>query len=78
MDARCTSFNHGLHQFEDVQWPTKASLGIGHDRCEPVSITLALRHLDLVCPLQSLVNATYNMRNAIGWIETLIGIHVPG
>ena len=59
MDARCAGFNHGLHQFEDVQWPTKASLGIGHDRCEPVSITLALRHLDLVCPLQSLCRAAF-------------------
>src|SRR5947209_12829672 len=72
------SFDHRFHQLKDIQWTTKTSLGIGHNGSKPVGMTLALCHLDLIRSLQSLVNAAHDMRNAIGGVETLVRVHVPG
>src|SRR5579875_935108 len=73
-----TSLDHSLHEFEDVEGATKTSFGIGDNRGEPVGAFLALGMLDLVGPLQRLVDALYHMRHTIRRIEALIGVHLPG
>src|SRR5713226_1134139 len=72
------SLDHGFHQLENVQRASETSLCIGHDRSEPVGVSFALGSLNLVGTLKGLVDAAYNMGNAIGRIEALIGIHLPG
>ena len=49
-------------QFKRIQRATKAGLGIGDNRGEPVNIAFAFEGLDLVGPLQRAVNATGEFR----------------
>src|SRR5579875_1667876 len=78
MHTGCTGLDHGLHEFEDVEGATKTSFGVGDDRGEPVGAFLALGMLDLVGPLQRLVDALYYVWHTIRRIEALVGVHLSG
>ena len=77
VDARGASFDHGLHQLEDVERATETGLGISDYRGEPMDPVPALGVVDLVGPLQRLVDPD-DVRHAVCRIQTLIRIHVPG
>src|SRR5215207_108817 len=78
VDASGAGFDHGLHQLENVERPTETGLGVGDYGGEPVDAVPALGVVDLVGPLQRLVDPLDHVRHAVGWIQTLVGIHVPG
>src|SRR5215204_5717898 len=78
VDASGAGFDHGLHQLENVEGPTETGLGVGDYGGEPVDAVPALGVVDLVGPLQRLVDPLDHVRHAVGWIQTLVGIHVPG
>src|SRR5829696_7387976 len=77
-DVSGDGFDHGLHQLENVERPTETGLGVGDYGGEPVDAVPALGVVDLVGPLQRLVDPLDHVRHAVGWIQTLVGIHVPG
>jgi hypothetical protein len=58
--------------------PAEAGFGIGDDRHEPVALSAAFGMLDLVGPLQRLVDALAEFGTGIGGIERLIRIHGAG
>ncbi len=76
VDTSGARLDHRLHQLEDIQRAAKASLGVGHDRREPVGLAVPLGMVDLVGALQRLVDALDNGRHAIRRIEALIRIHL--
>src|SRR5215211_8316985 len=78
VNARGAGFDHGLHQLEDVERATETGLGIGDYGGEPIDSVPALGVMDLVGPLQRLVDPPDHVRHAVGWVQTLIRIHVPG
>src|SRR5215208_6988322 len=78
VDARGASFDHGLHQLEDVERAAETGLGISDYRGKPMDPVPTLGVVDLVGPLQRLVDPPDDMRHAVGRVQTLIRIHVPG
>src|SRR5947207_14213487 len=70
--------DHGFHQFERVQVPSEASLGIGDQGSKPVDSVLSLSMVNLVSAGQRLVDTPDNIRHAISWIQALVGIHLAG
>src|SRR5579875_541060 len=78
MHAGRTGLNHSFHDLEDVERAAKAGFGVGNDGGEPVGTFLALGMLDLVGPLQRLVDALYYVWHTIRRIEALVGVHLPG
>ena len=53
MDAGGARLDHRLHQFEGVERPAEAGLGVGDDRREPVGRVVALEPRDLVGALEA-------------------------
>src|SRR5215203_6376929 len=78
VDARSASFDHGLHQLEDVERAAETGLGISDYRGEPMDPVPTLGVVDLVGPLQRLVDPPDDVRHAVSRVQTLIRIHVPG
>ena len=78
MNSRRAGFDHCLHQFENIERAAKAGFRIRDDRSEPVDVSLSLGMMDLVGPLQRLVDPLHHRRNAVRRIKTLVGIHVSG
>ena len=70
--------DHPLHQLESVQRAAEAGLAVGHDGSEPMNLACALAGLDLIGTRQRGVDGTHRGGNAVGWIQALIGIHLPG
>lgn len=78
VDCRRSRFDHGLHEFEYIQRPSEAGLGIRDDGREEIDVILALGMLDMIGALQRLIDSLHDMRNAVRRIETLVGIHLSG
>src|SRR5829696_8010297 len=78
VETRGAGFDHSLHQLEDVECATETALGVGDYRGEPIDPVPALGVMDLVGPLQRLVDPPDHVRHAVCWVQTLIRIHVPG
>ena len=76
MNAGCPGFNHRLRQFKNVERTTKTGLGIRNNGRKPINLIPALGVLDLVRALQSLIDPLHHRRDAVGGIQTLIGIHL--
>src|SRR5215207_7612233 len=77
VDARGAGFDHGLHQLEDVEGATETGLSISYYRSEPMDPVPALGVVNLVGPLQRLIDPLDDVRHAVGRIQALIRIHVP-
>ena len=75
VDTTGARINHGLHQFERIQDTTKPSFSIGHDRHKIVHISGTTGALDLVCPLESIVDPSHNRGHRIDRVKRLIWIH---
>src|SRR5918998_407779 len=58
--------------------PAEARLGVGEYRGEPVGAVPVLGVVDLVGPLEGLVDPLDHVRNRVGWIEALVRVHLPG
>ena len=67
-----------LHQLERVQRPAEAGLCVGDDRREPVGAVLPLAVLDLVGAQERVVQAPDERGRAVGRVEALVGVGVPG
>ena len=78
VDGGGTRFDHRLHQLEHVQRPPEARLRVGDDRQEEVDVPFPFRMLNLVRSLQRLVDPLHDMRHAVGRVQALVGIHMPG
>src|SRR5215510_11220248 len=78
VNAGCTSFNHHLDQLENIKRAAKAGFSVRNNRREPIDRALPFRMIDLVPTLQCLINALYDMWNAVRGVQTLIRIVVPG
>ena len=76
VDTSGASINHRLHKLEDIQRAAKAGLRVGHNRGKPVGVAMILCGLNLVGALQSLVDAAYHVRHAVGRVEALVRIHL--
>ena len=76
-ERRCSRLDHCFHQFEGVQVPAKSSFGVGNHRGKPLNSVLAFGVMDLVRADQRLIHAMNEIRNTVGRIQTLIGIHLP-
>ena len=78
MDPRDARFDHGFHQFEGVQGAAKAGFRIRHDRGEPVGPRATLRMLDLIGPLERIVDSAHHVGDTVGRVEALVRIHLAG
>src|SRR6185312_16669841 len=58
------------------QGAAKARFGVGDNGSEPVSSVLAFSAMDLISPQKCVVDFFNHSRNAVGRIETLVGIHL--
>ncbi len=68
--------DHCFGQFENVKRPAEPGFSIGHDRREPVDFALAFSVLNLVGPLQCLVDPFNHCRHAVRRIQALVRIHL--
>ena len=75
VDTTGARINHGLHQFECIQDATKTSFSVGHDGHKIVHISGTTGALDLICPLESIVDPSHNRGHRIDWVKRLIRIH---
>jgi hypothetical protein len=73
-----TGLDHCLDQLENIERSPETGFGIRHDRGEPVDVVLAFAMRNLVGALQRLVDSPNNCWDTVRWIETLVGIHLPG
>src|SRR5206468_3113610 len=62
--------------FERMERTAEPGLRVGHDRGEPVRVVLPGHVLLLVFPTEGVVDPPHYVRDAVGRIETQIGIHV--
>ena len=81
VDTGSAGIDHGLHQLEGVEHATEACLGIRHDGGEVVDVAgiarvLALGPLDLVSAGERVVDAADHLRDRVGRIERLVGVHL--
>ena len=76
VDAGCAGLDHTLHQLEDVQRAAETGLGVGDYRGEPVDAVLTFGVVDLVCPLQRLVDPLDHVRHAVRRVQTLVRVHL--
>ena len=75
VDTTGARINHGLHQLERIQDATKTSFSVGHDGHKIVHISGTTGALDLICPLESIVDPSHNRGHRIDWVKRLIRIH---
>ena len=75
VNAGGTGIDHSLHQLVGVQHAAETGLGVGHDRGEPVDVTLAFHVRDLIGPLQRVVDSLHHGGNARHRVQRLIRIH---
>src|SRR2546427_897233 len=68
--------DHRLRDLERMERTTEPGLRIGHDRCEPVHVVLAGHVLLLILATECVVDPTHDVRDAVGWIQAQIGVHV--
>ena len=78
MNACGAALNHGFHQLECVQVAAETGFGIGDQRSKPVHSILAFRMMNLVRSSQGLIEAATKIGHAVGGIQALVGIHLPG
>ena len=78
VDAADAGLDVGLGDLEGVERPAEAGLRIRHDRREPVRGTETVDAVDLVGALQRTVDAPRERRAAVGRVEALVGIGLPG
>src|SRR5438445_10660308 len=74
---RRSGFYHCLHQLERVEWTVKPGLGVVDYRCVPVNLSLPAQVLYLIGSLESLIDSLYEIRNAVGRVETLVRVRLP-
>ncbi len=77
MDAGRPGLDHGLHQLKGVERPAEARLGVGDDGREPVRLVLILQVIDVIGPLQGIVDPFHQIGHTVGRIKTLVGIGLP-
>ena len=77
VDPPCASLYHLLHQFKHVERPAKTRFSICNNRNKPVDASLALRMLDLVCPLKSLVEPPNKLGNTVRRVKAQVRIRFP-
>ena len=70
--------DHALHQLEGVERSAEAGLGVGHDRQEVVAIVAPFDVLHLVGAAQGVVDPPHDVGHAVGRVQALIRIHLPG
>src|SRR5215469_3302963 len=71
-------FNHRLHQFKRVQIAAKTGFGVRDHRRQPVLSILALGVVNLIRAQERLVDTAHEARDAVGRIEALVRVHLPG
>src|SRR3712207_444458 len=71
VDAGRSGLEHSLHDLKDVQRAAETGLGLSPYRREPVCAVLPLGVVDLVSPLESLVDPADDVRHAVGRIQAL-------
>src|ERR1700752_2607869 len=70
------SLDHSFHQLKDIQGTAKTSLGVSDNGRKPIGIPLTLALLNLIRPLQSVINPPHHLRDTISGIEALVWIHL--
>src|SRR5207244_12659711 len=70
--------DHGFHQFERVQVPSEASLGIGEQGSKPVDSVLSLSMVHQISAGPRLVDTPANTRHDISRIQDLLWRHLDG
>lgn len=79
MDACRAGFDHLLHELESVERSAESGFGVGDDGREPVGPVLpSVQDLDLIGAAQGVVDALDDRGDAVGGVETLVGVHLSG
>jgi hypothetical protein len=71
-------FQHVQHQLVGVEHAAETSLGVGHDRHQPIDVVVALGVVDLVGAAQGVVDATHHVGYRVGGVQRLVRIHRAG
>src|SRR5258708_21157430 len=71
-------FDHALHQFEGIEYASKSSFRVRHDRQHPVDRVRALTMGNLVSTQQRTVQSPHHAWNTIRRVQALVGIHLSG
>ena len=74
VDARSTGLDHALHELEGVEGSPEARLGVGDDGQEPVTGNATLAVLDLVRPLEGVVETLHQGGHRVGGVEALVRV----
>ena len=78
MNAADTGLDVRLGDLEGVEVPAEARFRVRQDRREPRRDAEAVDAVDLVGALQRTVDAPRQRRSAVGRVEALVGIGLPG
>src|SRR5260370_25638819 len=78
MNAGGARFDHGPHRLGGVEGADESGFGVGGGRSEPVNVVAAFGMVDLIGAHQGLIDAAHHVGHAVGWIETLVGVHLAG
>ena len=78
VDGGRPRLDHPLHQLEGVQGSAESRFRVGHDGEIVVGVIASLAVLDLIRPAERVVDPSHDVRNAVGRIQALIGIHLAG
>jgi hypothetical protein len=76
VNASGARLDHGFHEFKGVQGAAKARFRVGHDRSEPIRGILTVHVVDLVGSHERVVDLAHHVRNAVGRVKALVGIHL--
>ena len=77
VDAGRAGLDHRAHQLVGLEWAAEACLGVGDDRKQPVDLP-SLDRLDLAGAQQRVVQPADECGRAVGRVEALVGIRLPG
>ena len=77
VDAGRAGLDHRPHQLVCLEWAAEACLGVGDDREQPVDVP-SLDRLDLAGAQQRVVQPADECGRAVGRVEALVGIRLPG
>ena len=67
--------DHQLHELVGIEHAAESRLCVRDQRYIPIDRMVAVHVVDLIGAPQRVLNAHQQIRHAVGWIETLVGIH---